>query len=96
MARRRFVVCYDIASPARWRQVYRIMQGHGEWIQLSVFLCDLDDVERIRLESLLAEVIHHRDDSVCFADLGQVEKDAVKVVFMGKSRRLPNPGPAIV
>ena len=71
MARRRFVVCYDIASPARWRQVYRIMQGHGEWIQLSVFLCDLDDVERIRLESLLAEVIHHRDDSVCFADLGQ-------------------------
>lgn len=96
MGRRRYVVSYDIASPARWRQVYKIMQGHGQWIQLSVFLCDLDAVERIRLQDLLDEQIHHREDSVCFADLGVVgSHGASSVEFMGRSRRLPQSGPAI-
>ena len=96
MGRRRYVVCYDIASPVRWRQVYKIMQGHSEWIPLSVFLCDLDDVERVRLQDLLDAQIHHREDSVCFADLGAVgSRGASSVEFMGRSRGMPQSGPVI-
>jgi CRISPR associated protein Cas2 len=32
-----YIVAYDIASPSRWRRVFRIMEGYGEWVQLSVF-----------------------------------------------------------
>lgn len=96
MSRRRYVVCYDIASPQRWRKVYQIMQGHGHWIQLSVFLCDLDEVERTGLEALLDDVIHHLEDSVCFADLGSgASRNPASVVFMGRSGRMPRDGPAI-
>ena len=76
--------------------MYKIMQGHGQWIQLSVFLCDLDDVERIHLQDLLDAQIHHREDSVCFADLGAVgSRGASSVEFMGRSRGMPQSGPAI-
>jgi hypothetical protein len=36
-----YVVAYDIAAPRRWRKVFRIMEGYGEWLQLSVFQCRL-------------------------------------------------------
>ena len=27
-----YVVAYDIAAPRRWRKVFRIMEGYGEWL----------------------------------------------------------------
>ena len=34
-----FVIVYDISDTKRWRRVFRLMNGYGEWLQLSVFQC---------------------------------------------------------
>lgn len=34
-----YIVTYDIRDPKRWRRVFKIMNGYGEWVQLSVFQC---------------------------------------------------------
>ncbi|HIB65620.1 MAG TPA: CRISPR-associated endonuclease Cas2, partial [Phycisphaerales bacterium] len=40
-AKRDFLVTYDICDPARLRKVHKIMLGHGQAIQYSVFRCFL-------------------------------------------------------
>lgn len=68
-----FIVSYDIADPKRLRKVFRIMNGYGDWLQLSVFQCELGRADRIRLEVRLDEVIKHDEDQVLFLDLGPVK-----------------------
>ena len=36
-----YIVTYDIADDKRWRAVFKLMHGYGEWMQLSVFQCRL-------------------------------------------------------
>ena len=46
------LICYDIRDPARWRDVYRIVCGHGHRVQYSIYRARLDDqqVEQLRWE----------------------------------------------
>jgi CRISPR-associated protein Cas2 len=46
------LICYDIRDPGRWREVYRIVSGHGTRVQYSVYRARLDDpqVEQLRWE----------------------------------------------
>lgn len=71
--RRCYLVCYDIRDSKRLRKVYRVMGGYGESWQYSVFFCVLSDIERVRLERDLSQVIHHRMDQVMLIDLGKNE-----------------------
>jgi Uncharacterized protein predicted to be involved in DNA repair len=34
---RLFIVTYDISDAKRWRRVFKVMHGYGEWLQLSVW-----------------------------------------------------------
>lgn len=70
--RRRYLVCYDICDEKRLRQVSKIMQGFGERLQYSVYVCDLSAEERVLLRARLHEVIHHQEDRVMMVDLGEV------------------------
>ena len=36
-----YIVVYDISDPKRWRKVFKVMNGYGAWVQLSVFQCRL-------------------------------------------------------
>ena len=68
--RRLYVVTYDIASPKRWRHIFKIMKGFGQHIQLSVFRCDLTDAERVLMEAALQDEIEADEDQVLIVDLG--------------------------
>lgn len=68
--RTRWLVTYDISDPGRLRRVYRILRGYGDWLQLSVFRCELSARERVVLQRLLEEQINHREDQVLFVNLG--------------------------
>lgn len=95
--RRRYVVAYDIREPGRLRRVHKTMKGFGEPLQYSVFVCDLDSVERIHLDSAVGAVINHHEDSVVFIDLGDARTRGVESFeFMGTGRSLPSGGPQIV
>jgi CRISPR-associated protein Cas2 len=76
--RRCYLVCYDIRSPKRWRQVFKIMKGHGEHWQLSVFFCVLKAIDRVRMQTQLEEAMNLDDDQAVIVDLGSDEDVARK------------------
>lgn len=80
-----YVISYDIADDKRWRHVFRIMKGHGEWLQYSVFQCRLDRQRYAQIQAELNEVIHHREDHILILDLGPVDSVNPRVTSLGKS-----------
>lgn len=79
-----YVISYDISNEKRWRQVFKIMKGNGEWLQYSVFQCRLDRTRFIRLQTELHQAIHHQEDHVLFLDLGPVDNVSPHVTSLGK------------
>lgn len=73
--RNSFVVCYDIADPKRWRQVYKFMLGVGDPVQYSVFRCDLSRTERVLLMEKLVPVMNQHEDRIMLVDLGPAGED---------------------
>ena len=70
MARRSYIVSYDIRNEKRLRKVFKLCKGFGEHLQYSVFECDLTEMEKADMESRLKLVINLKDDQVLFIDLG--------------------------
>lgn len=68
--RHNFIVTYDICDPKRLRKVFKLCKGYGVHLQLSVFECDLNPIEKIAMETQLREIIHPEEDQVLFIDLG--------------------------
>jgi CRISPR-associated protein Cas2 len=68
--RNTYIVCYDIASPKRLRDVFKTMRGWGDHLQLSVFECHLTRSDLVSLNAELARIIHYEQDQVLFVDLG--------------------------
>ena len=80
-----YVVTYDIRDPKRWRRVFRLMKGFGQWLQLSVFQCRLSRQRHAELIALLDGVVMHDEDHVILLDLGLAEDVKLAVVSLGKS-----------
>jgi CRISPR-associated protein Cas2 len=92
-----YVVTYDIADPKRWRRVFKTMRGFGDHLQLSVFLCDLPLMERVNMQAILHEVIHHEEDKVMIADLGPTEGRTIQSIeTIGIPVEITKRGPKVV
>jgi CRISPR-associated protein Cas2 len=97
MARRRYLIAYDIRDPKRLRRVHSTMKGYGWSMQYSVFICDLDRMELLDLEADLGRHIHHGLDSVAIIDVGDpVDRGRTCFSFMGAAPKLPTSGPTIL
>lgn len=79
-----YVVTYDISDARRWRRVFRLMQGYGRWLQLSVFHCRLDGGRRVEMASQLEDIIDTTADHVLILDLGPAEEVDLAVESLGK------------
>lgn len=79
-----FVVTYDISDQRRWRRVFRLMKGYGEWLQLSVFQCRLSRRRHAEMISLLDGIILHGHDHVVILDVGTADGVEPRVVSLGK------------
>lgn len=79
-----YIVSYDIGDQKRWRAVFKIMKGYGEWLQLSVFQCRMSRRRQADLIALLDQIIHHGHDHVVMLDLGPAETVVPRVVSLGK------------
>ena len=88
-AERLYVVAYDVAHPKRWRRVFRIMNGYGAWLQLSVFQCRLTARRRAELAARLEAEIAHDEDPVVILDLGPAEGVGLRVESLGKRYAAP-------
>ncbi|QOC21492.1 CRISPR-associated endonuclease Cas2 [Wenzhouxiangella sp. AB-CW3] len=91
-----YLVAYDISCQKRWRRVFRLMNGYGEWLQLSVFQCRLNPMRHAELIAMLDEIMHHDEDHIIIMDLGLASKVDPRVVSLGKSFKAVEKGPVIV
>ena len=95
MARRRYLLTYDIRDDRRLRAVANCVEGYGDRMQYSVFLCDLSPTELVYLRTDLDQIIRPSEDSIMLVDLG-AETSPSRIVFLGQHQRVPGHGATIV
>jgi CRISPR-associated protein Cas2 len=97
LTRRRYLVGYDISDPVRLRQVHDVVKGFGYSLQYSLFICDLNDVEKLKLRAALGEAIRFTEDRVAIVDLGDAATRGMTCFeFMGVRPRVRPPGGATI
>ncbi len=79
-----YIVTYDISDDRRWRTVFKLMHGYGEWMQLSVFQCRLTRARYVELTLKLKERISSTEDAVMIVDIGLADVVVPRVHCMGK------------
>lgn len=91
-----YIIAYDIADQKRWRSIFKLLHGYGEWLQLSVFQCRLSRLRHAELIATLDEIIHHKEDHVILMDLGSADTVKPKVVSLGKEFEAVQKEPIVV
>ncbi len=72
------------------------MNGFGEWLQLSVFQCQLSAKQHAELIAKLNEVINNREDHVILLDLGPYDSVKLRVASLGEEFNPVTKEPIIV
>lgn len=91
-----YLVCYDIHDPKRWRQVFRLMKGYGEWVQLSVFQVRHGAQRHAEMQQLLDGAIKGDEDHVLIVDIGQADRVDPRFTSLGKAFDLVERGPIVI
>ena len=73
------VVSYDVSEDRRRTKIHSILKSYGQWMQYSVFECDLTKTDYAKLRSRLSKLIKPETDSIRFYFLcgccqGKVER----------------------
>ncbi len=76
MARKQFLITYDVSDDKRRNSLFRTLTANGDHVQFSVFLCALNPMELAGLRAVMNETINHREDQVVIVDLGNANSDA--------------------
>lgn len=68
---RHYLVTYDVSDDRRRDKVFRTLEGFGDHIQYSVFICQLSSKEIVTLKTRLKNHVHHDEDQILILDLGK-------------------------
>lgn len=79
-----YIVTYDIADDKRWRRLFKLMHGYGEWLQLSVFQCRLSRLRQAELVQRIESILDREKDHLLMVDLGPAEGVRPRVLSIGK------------
>jgi CRISPR-associated protein Cas2 len=60
------VITYDISEDKRRTKIHKVLKSYGQWMQFSVFECDLTETQYARLRSRLSKLIKPEQDSIRF------------------------------
>ena len=58
------VVSYDIPEDKRRTKIHSVLKSYGQWMQLSVFECDITLTQYAKVRSRLSKLIKPDTDSV--------------------------------
>ncbi|MEM9905170.1 MAG: CRISPR-associated endonuclease Cas2 [Cyanobacteria bacterium P01_D01_bin.44] len=61
-----FVISYDISDDKRRTKIHKILTSYGQWMQYSLFECDLTSAQYARLRNRLNKLIKPEEDSIRF------------------------------
>ncbi len=84
--RRFYLVSYDIPDDRRRTRIFKLLRGWGERVQYSVFCCQLNPRERLRLVDELKSRMLQSEDQTLFVDAGPVkgERPVPEIAYIGK------------
>lgn len=68
--RNSYIVCYDVSDEKRVKKMFKVMRRFGNHIQLSVFQCELNGVEKVKMIAALKDVMNQKEDQVLIIDIG--------------------------
>jgi CRISPR-associated protein Cas2 len=60
------VITYDISEDKRRTKIHKVLKSYGQWMQFSVFECDLTETQYARLRLRLSKLIKPDQDSIRF------------------------------
>ena len=83
------VVCYDVRDDRRRLRVSRVLEGHGERVQESVFECWLGPDQLERLQDALSREVDGVD-SVAYFRLCAKDAQSVRVLGIGAPPSRPD------
>lgn len=82
------VISYDIRDDKRRGRVFKTLKNFGQWMQYSVFECELDKMHFLRLKDRLDHLIHAGDeDSIRFYFLCESCKRQIERIGGEKPRQ---------
>lgn len=84
-----YIVCYDITDDRRRARIHAVLSGFGTWTQYSVFECYLTRKEIVLLRARLADVMHHREDTIRLYALCDACRNRVEVLGRGDKPQEP-------
>lgn len=96
MARRYYMVAYDISDDKRRTKVFHTLMGQGEHVQYSVFFCQLNPQELAVLRGTLSGLINAANDQVIFLDLGEITNPLERILDCIGMRYNPKPRVQVV
>jgi len=87
--RRKLYLCsYDVSDDKRRTRLFQLLHNHGEHVQYSVFLCQLDKTEKIALLAKASDILHADADQLLVVAAGSAEKNLeLQVVTVGRPWR---------
>lgn len=84
------MITYDIASPKRWRKVFKLLKSYGKPVQYSVFECRLSSPQFKALQAALASVLNDDEDRLhCYPLCGQCDTRTVVLGYGCRVEELP-------
>jgi CRISPR-associated protein Cas2 len=60
------VISYDISTDNRRTKIHKVLKSYGQWMQYSVFECELSKTQYAKLRSRLSKLIKPDEDSIRF------------------------------
>jgi CRISPR-associated protein Cas2 len=60
------IVSYDIKEDKRRTKIHNILKSYGEWVQYSIFECELTETNYAKLRHRLSKLIDHDTDNIRF------------------------------
>jgi CRISPR-associated protein Cas2 len=63
------VICYDISEDKRRTKIHNTLKSYGQWVQYSIFECDLNETQYAKLRQRLSKLIKKDVDSISFFTL---------------------------
>jgi CRISPR-associated protein Cas2 len=73
------IISYDISDNQRRTKIHNILKSYGEWVQYSIFECNLTPTQYAKLRHRLSQLLHSEGDNIRFYFLcgccqGKVER----------------------
>ena len=83
------LISYDVVHDRRRQRLAKLLAGHGQRVQYSVFECELTSLQLTRLMREIGQIISPQCDSVRIYRLDEAAVGRIMIVGVGSVTQTP-------